>query len=109
MRSRRGFSRILAGILLAAALGTPRTEAKGPSAGTSEGSGPAVRMEELEVRGFREDPGLLFVPAPSGVPVPPLGRIDSLVGELGRPVPPWEIRDGIHLRKGGESSYEGID
>ncbi len=109
MRSRRSFARFLAGILAAAALGTPRADAEAPPARTPAISSPPVRMEELEVRGFREDPGPLFVPAPSGVPIPPIERIDSLVGELGRPVPPWEIRDGIHSRKGGESSYEGID
>jgi len=54
--------------------------------------GPApLRMEELEVRGLREKPEVLYLPVPRGIDIPSPVRYDLFLDDVTRPVFPWEF------------------
>ncbi|TFH32177.1 MAG: hypothetical protein E4G97_02970 [Deltaproteobacteria bacterium] len=75
----------LALCILAAASGfaAEKTAAKG---------GPhSLRMEELEVRGLREKPGVLYLPVHHGITTPSPVRYDLFLTDMARPVLPREI------------------
>ena len=79
-----------------------------PPQGKAEGTGPEsplLTMEELEVRGFREKPGQLYVSVPNHVFLPAPVRYDLLREDLARPILPWEIVEenpgGEHLKNRG--------
>src|SRR5512143_2969973 len=56
------------------------------------GGGPhSLRMEELEVRGLREKPDILYLPVPAGIALPSLVRYDLFLEDMTRPVLPREI------------------
>jgi len=56
------------------------------------GAGPApLRMEELEVRGLREKPEVLYLPVPRGIVLPSPVRYDLFLEDMERPVFPREI------------------
>jgi len=56
------------------------------------GAAPApLRMEELEVRGLREKPEVLYLPVPRGIVLPTPVRYDLFLEDMERPVFPREI------------------
>lgn len=89
MRRKRAVPRIvcglLAGVLAAGVFVSPG------KAERAEPESPVLTMEELEVRGFREKPGQLYVAVPDQVFLPARVRYDLLREDLGRPILPWEI------------------
>jgi hypothetical protein len=50
-----------------------------------------VQMEELEVRGLREKPGVLYIPVNPGIALPSPVRYDLFLEDMARPVLPREI------------------
>jgi len=79
-----------------------------PHQGKAEETGaesPLLTMEELEVRGFREKPGQLYLSVPEQVFLPAPVRYDLLREDLARPILPWEIVEensgGDHLKNRG--------
>lgn len=50
-----------------------------------------LRMEELEVRGLREKPGILYAPVHKGVAFPSPVLFDLFLKDMERPVSPGEI------------------
>ena len=79
-----------------------------PSPGKAEGTAaesPLLTMEELEVRGFREKPGQLYLSVPNQPFFPAQVRYDLLREDLARPILPWEIVEenpgGGHLKNRG--------
>ena len=50
-----------------------------------------LRMEELEVRGLREKPEVLYLPVPRGIDIPSPVRYDLFLDDMTRPVFPWEF------------------
>jgi hypothetical protein len=78
--------RILGVLLLAVVLSAP--------AGRGEehwGSGtdlPRLKMEELEVRGMRENPDVLYLPVPEGIYLLSPVRFDLIREDVVRPVLP---------------------
>jgi hypothetical protein len=54
------------------------------------GSAP-LRMEDLEVRGLREKPEVLYLPVPRGIVLPSPVRYDLLLNDMKRPVFPQDI------------------
>ncbi|NNF84532.1 MAG: hypothetical protein HKM29_05180 [Deltaproteobacteria bacterium] len=79
-----------------------------PPQGKAQESGaesPLLTMEELEVRGFREKPGQLYLSVPNQVFLPARVRYDLLQEDLARPILPWEIVEenpgGEHLKNRG--------
>lgn len=56
-----------------------------PSGGTGGGNEP-LRMEELEVRGLREKPEALFLPAHRGIVLPSPVRYDLFLEDMERPL-----------------------
>jgi len=88
MRRRGVVFRIVIGIVtgaLAAGIFPLSGMAQGPDAET-----PSLSMEELEVRGFRDKPGQLYVSVPDQVFSPPPVRYDLFREDLARPILPWE-------------------
>ena len=75
----------LALCILAAA---PVFAAKKPAAG---GGSHSLRMEELEVRGLREKPEVLYLPVHRGIAIPSPVRYDLFLEDMARPVFPREI------------------
>jgi len=75
----------LALCILAAA---PGLAAEKPAAG---GGSHSLRMEELEVRGLREKPGVLYLPVRRGTTIPSPVRYDLFLTDMARPVLPREI------------------
>jgi len=75
----------LALCILAAA---PGFAAEKPAAG---GGSHSLRMEELEVRGLREKPGVLYIPVRRGTTIPSPVRYDLFLTDMARPVLPREI------------------
>jgi hypothetical protein len=75
----------LALCILAAA---PGFAAEKPAA---RGGSPSLRMEELEVRGFREKPGVLYLPVHRGITIPSPVRYDLFLEDMARPVFPREV------------------
>ena len=56
------------------------------------GGGPhSLRMEELEVRGLREKPGILYLPVHRGITIPSPVRYDLFLEDMARPVFPREV------------------
>jgi len=56
------------------------------------GGGPhSLRMEELEVRGLREKPGVLYLPVPHGITIQSPVRYDLFLTDMARPVFPREV------------------
>jgi len=78
----------LAFCILAAA---PGFAAEKPAVG---GGSHPLRMEEMEVRGLREKPGVLYLPVPQGITVPSPVRYDLFLTDMARPVLPREIPTG---------------
>ena len=75
----------LALCILAAATGFA---AEKPAAGRGSHS---LRMEELEVRGLREKPDVLYLPVHRGNPIPSHVRYDLFLEDMVRPVFPREV------------------
>ena len=50
-----------------------------------------IQMEELEVRGHREKPEVLYLPVPRGIVLPSPVRYDLFLKDMKRPVFPREI------------------
>jgi hypothetical protein len=50
-----------------------------------------LRMEDLEVRGIREKPEVLYLPVHRGISLPSPVRYDLFMVDLSRPVDPREI------------------
>jgi len=50
-----------------------------------------LRMEELEVRGLREKPEVLYLPVPRGIDILSPVRYDLFLDDMTRPLFPWEI------------------
>lgn len=62
------------------------------SAAEPPGGGPApLRMEDLEVRGLREKPEVLYLPVPPGIEFPSPVRYDLFLKDMKRPVLPRDI------------------
>jgi len=72
------------GILAAA----PGLAAEKPTVG---GGSDSLRMEELEVRGLREKPGVLYLPVAHGITIPSPVRYDLFLTDMAQPVLPREI------------------
>jgi hypothetical protein len=83
----RGAAVFLALGILAAA---PGLAAEKPTAG--RGSDP-LRMEELEVRGLREKPSVLYLPVHHGNTNPSPIRFDLFLTDMARPVLPREVQE----------------
>ncbi|HLN91502.1 MAG TPA: hypothetical protein VK429_06545 [Patescibacteria group bacterium] len=75
----------LAICILAAA---PGLAAEKPAAG---GGSHSLRMEELEVRGLREKPEVLYLPVHRGIAIPSPVRYDLFLEDMARPVFPGEV------------------
>ena len=75
----------LALCILAAA---PGFAAEKPAAG---GGSHSLRMEELEVRGLREKPGVRYLPVPHEITIPSPVRYDLFLEDMTRPVFPREV------------------
>jgi hypothetical protein len=55
------------------------------------GAPPSLRMEELEVRGLREKPEVLYLPVHQGIAIQSPVRYDLFLTDMARPVLPREI------------------
>jgi hypothetical protein len=77
-------------LLLLAAAGGIAAESPGAPGG---GNAP-LRMEELEVRGLREKPGVLYLPVHRGIEFPSPVRYDLFLEDMARPVLPREVFPG---------------
>ena len=51
----------------------------------------SLRMEELEVRGLREKPEVLYLPVHRGITIPSPVRNDLFLEDMARPVFPREV------------------
>jgi len=71
--------------ILAAA---PAFAAEKPAPGRGSHS---LRMEELEVRGLREKPDVLYLPVHRGITIPSRVRYDLFLEDMMRPVFPREV------------------
>ncbi len=54
---------------------------------------PPLTMEELEVRGSREKPDMLFLPPLKTLFHAAPAHLDLLAEDMARPILPWEIAD----------------
>jgi hypothetical protein len=93
----------LALCILAAA---PGFAADKPAAG---GGSRSLRMEELEVRGLREKPGVLYLPVHRGITIPTPVRYDLFLEDMARPVFPREVLPEAPRGDGIPSKGESID
>ena len=75
----------LALCILAAA---PGFAAEKPAAG---GGPHSLRMEDLEVRGLREKPEVLYLPVHRGITIPSPVRYDLFLEDMARPVFPRDV------------------
>jgi len=50
-----------------------------------------LRMEDLEVRGIREKPDVLYLPVHRGISIPSPVRYDLFLVDVSRPVSPREV------------------
>ena len=73
------------GILAAA----PGLAAEKPAA--VGGGSHSLRMEELEVRGLREKPEVLYLPVHRGITIPSPVRFDLFLEDMARPVFPRDV------------------
>ena len=80
----------LAVLLLLATAGGFAAEPSGERGG---GNAP-LRMEELEVRGLREKPEVLYLPVHRGIVLPSPVRYDLFLEDMARPVFPREVFPG---------------
>ena len=77
----------------------PGFAAEKPAAG---GGSHSLRMEELEVRGLREKPEVLYLPIHRKISIPSPARYDLFLEDMARPIFPREVlpeaprADGIH-------------
>jgi hypothetical protein len=69
-----------------------------------EGDPATLRMEELEVRGLREKPGVLYLPVHKGIAFPLSVPYDLFLDDMARPVFPREI--STRTRQAGENVLE---
>jgi len=60
----------------------------------TRGESHSLRMEELEVRGLREKPGVLYLPVHRGITIPSPVRYDLFLEDMARPVFPREVLPG---------------
>jgi len=67
---------------------TPGVAAEKPAA---SGGPHSLRMEELEVRGLREKPEVLYLPVHRGITIPSPVRYDLFLKDMARPVFPREV------------------
>jgi hypothetical protein len=80
--------------------------APGFAAEKSARGGPdSLRMEELEVRGLREKPGVLYLPVHHGNSNPSPVRYDLFLADMARPVLPREIH--AETSPAGEITEQG--
>ena len=93
--------------LLVLVLGTPAAGAD--RAAAPEATRPQLKMEEIEVRGSRETPDRLFLPAPPEVSVPAGTRYDLFLADLGRPIFPRPTRSGNAADGGTCDDADAID
>ena len=70
----------------------PGFAAEKPAAG---GGSHSLRMEELEVRGLREKPEVLYLPVHRGITSPSPVRYDLFLEDMARPVFPREVRPEV--------------
>ena len=80
----------------------PGFSAEKPAAG---GGSHSLRMEELEVRGLREKPEVLYLPIHRGITTPSPVRYDLFLEDMTRPVFPREILPETSPARG--NSLEG--
>jgi len=66
----------------------PGFAAEKPAVG---GGSHSLRMEELEVRGLREKPEVLYLPVHRGITIPAPVRYDLFLEDMARPVFPREV------------------
>jgi hypothetical protein len=71
-------------LVLPAAPGFPAEPPRGDKAA------PPIRMEDLEVRGLRERPEVLYLPVHSGIALPSPVRYDLFLEDMAQPVFPGE-------------------
>ena len=57
----------------------------------ARGGPPSLRMEDLEVRGLRERPDILYLPVSAGIALPSPVRYDLFLEDMTRPILPQEI------------------
>jgi len=57
----------------------------------ASGGSHSLRMEELEVRGLREKPEVLYLPVHRGITIPSPVRYDLFLKDMARPVFPREV------------------
>lgn len=60
---------------------------------------PRLKMEELEVRGIRENPDVLYLPVPEGIYFLSPVRFDLIREDVVRPVLPEATFGETHLRQ----------
>jgi hypothetical protein len=53
-----------------------------------------IRMEELEVRGIREKPDVIYLPVHKGAALPSSVRYDLFLEDVARPIPSREVFPG---------------
>lgn len=94
----------LASLLLAGLIGTGTMTGAG-TARAADADQPPLAMEELEVRGRREKPDMLYLPVPRGIRHAAPVRFDLLREDMTRPVLPWEI-DNRNKAVGGIRDYK---
>jgi hypothetical protein len=70
----------------------------------SEGGDATLRMEELEVRGLREKPGVLYLPVHKGISIPSPVSYDLFLEDMAQPVFPRGI--STRTRQADESVGE---
>jgi len=71
----------------------------------TDGASHSLRMEELEVRGLREKPGVLYLPVHHGITIPSPVRYDLFLTDMARPVLPREIP--METSPAGEITKQG--
>ena len=84
----------------------PGVAAEKPAAG---GGSHSLRMEELEVRGLREKPEVLYLPVHRGIAIPSPVRYDLFLEDMARPVFPREVQPGAPRADGIPSQGASID
>jgi hypothetical protein len=60
-----------------------------------DGRAAPLRMEELEVRGLREKPEVLYIPVPRAIDISSPVRYDLFLDDMTRNVFPWEFSSPI--------------
>jgi hypothetical protein len=93
----------LALCLLAAA---PGFAAEKPAAG---GGPHSLRMEDLEVRGLREKPEVLYLPVHQGITIPSPVRFDLFLEDMARPVFPRDVLPEVPRADGIPRQGASID